>query len=536
MASDSSTSSSVPAGVQTAFNISRRSLGTTACPPNPTVPQGIATASAVLQSVLPKSGETDMAVRSAKALNDRGRRLSRDPPAKAPQQLPAPTRSMGDGTTKSAIHGVGSATSSLALSSTPSKVPQSHVTSSPAAATPQTTIPFATLSSSEANELQQGVEELRRAREIANARQAELVQLAGAEVEAEACAVGGLNAAALASEVEALLGRVGALENENAQLEASSEAKAQASRSNLEASSSETRELSRNLESSLEDLSRERARTKLLESELDQAHARVAADAAAEVEELRRCAADLEQRNVQLQCTVERLSQDSCGRTNEIELTEAFERERVRAEQMYCELERLRVELLEAQSRAVGKRSEGPAVPPLGGELEMSNGSHGTEPVDASDSLVSFETPEVRMLRSELAKRDRELLAAASARRRTADQSERTAAALRAKLAELEAIVAATPSGSSRASSPPRSEGGSPFQLSADRGIQTDLDALSLSAAVDVATLSKDAGKRSPASLGARLRMPSSQACDDVDKAVTAELLTGQSHMHNSIL
>merc|ERR1719221_1889395 len=84
---------------------------------------------------------------------------------------------------------------------------------------------------------------------------------------------------------------------------------------------------------------------------------------------------------------------------------------------------------------------------------------------------------EVRMLRAELAKRDRELLAAAAARRRTADQSERAAAALRAKLAELEAAVAATPSTSSRASSPRSSERGSPMlgaMACVERGVQTE--------------------------------------------------------------
>jgi len=88
-----------------------------------------------------------------------------------------------------------------------------------------------------------------------------------------------------------------------------------------------------------------------------------------------------------------------------------------------------------------------------------------------------------QLLRAELAERDRELRAAAAARRRCANQAERTAAALRAKLTELEAVIAATPtpSTSSRASSPRSSERGrdvsSPCVLSCvERGVQTEAE------------------------------------------------------------
>lgn len=88
---------------------------------------------------------------------------------------------------------------------------------------------------------------------------------------------------------------------------------------------------------------------------------------------------------------------------------------------------------------------------------------------------------EVRALRAELAERDRELLAAADARRKAAGQSEKVAAALRAKLTELEAVVAATPSASSRASSPHRSDcdfGSPSVEVGAalDEGVHTEME------------------------------------------------------------
>merc|ERR1711924_565655 len=92
----------------------------------------------------------------------------------------------------------------------------------------------------------------------------------------------------------------------------------------------------------------------------------------------------------------------------------------------------------------------------LGGERTTQSrmlrtaGEEGTVQVAAADSSSSKEpgrggelTDEVAVLRVELAERDRELLVAATSRRRTAEQSERTAAALRAKLVELEAVLVA---------------------------------------------------------------------------------------------
>lgn len=137
------------------------------------------------------------------------------------------------------------------------------------------------------------------------------------------------------------------------------------------------------------------------------------------------------------------------------------------------------------------------------------------------------------MLRAELAKRDRELLAASAARRRSADSSERAAAALRAKLSELEAVVAATPSASSRASSPHRSDAGSPVFCSlADRSIQTDLEAVSISTASDMDPLNlppKAGGSTSSAPPHRRLPLtPTRQDIDIWDpehmKAVISEL------------
>jgi len=98
-------------------------------------------------------------------------------------------------------------------------------------------------------------------------------------------------------------------------------------------------------------------------------------------------------------------------------------------------------------------------------------------------ATASDEVAEVRLLRAELAERDRELRAVAAARRRCANQSERTVTGLRTKLNELEAIAAATstPSTSSRASSPRSSERGRDVSAPAaafclERGMQTDLE------------------------------------------------------------
>merc|ERR1712203_1090816 len=61
---------------------------------------------------------------------------------------------------------------------------------------------------------------------------------------------------------------------------------------------------------------------------------------------------------------------------------------------------------------------------------------------------------QILQLRAQLAQRDRELVAVATARHRAAKQSEHVVAALRAKLCELEAAVAACSNPSSAASSP----------------------------------------------------------------------------------
>jgi hypothetical protein len=74
-----------------------------------------------------------------------------------------------------------------------------------------------------AEDLQSEVDELRRARQSANARQAELMQQAGVEVvEIEASASSAT--ATIAVELEGLRGRVGLLEQENAELSAAAQA------------------------------------------------------------------------------------------------------------------------------------------------------------------------------------------------------------------------------------------------------------------------------------------------------------------------
>merc|ERR1711990_1363783 len=93
---------------------------------------------------------------------------------------------------------------------------------------------------------------------------------------------------------------------------------------------------------------------------------------------------------------------------------EEVARERRRVEELLCNLDTMKAELTEA--RAVGSR-----------ECEMSNGTG-----VSSEHNGAADSSEVQLLRSELAKRDRELLSAAAARRRAADQSERAAATLRA--------------------------------------------------------------------------------------------------------
>jgi len=234
----------------------------------------------------------------------------------------------------------------------------------------------------------------------------------------------------------------------------------------------EAEELAQRFGASEEELSRERTRSRRLSSELEEAHAQAAAAGSAEaremwgqLEELRRYVAERERDVLSLRGCVERLEQAAAAGAEAAE--EARSRDRFsgdtpnswdgqRADQLFEELEQLKAELEE--------RTRG------GWEVD-SSGNAG-----AVDSL---EGVEVRLLRAKLAKRDRELLAAAAARRRTADQSERAAAALRAKLTELEAAVAATPSTSSRASTPRSSERGGPSDVpGVDRAVQTEFEVL----------------------------------------------------------
>jgi len=240
----------------------------------------------------------------------------------------------------------------------------------------------------------------------------------------------------------------------------------------------ETEELACLVEASEEELSRECTRSRRLALELQEARAQVAADSGAEVKaqlaELRRYVLELEKGNGQQRGTIEGLEEELAEATRAAEAATAEEhrlmgpaagcaeeppvRERLRMGQLLEDFQQLKAEL--AEERA--KSSESAAAEAEGRSVAASS---------------ALESAEVRLLRAELAKRDRELLAAAAARRRTADQSERAAAALRAKLTELEAAVAATPSTSSRASSPRSSERGGPVLVhSMERGVQTELE------------------------------------------------------------
>ncbi|CAE8684842.1 unnamed protein product, partial [Polarella glacialis] len=108
---------------------------------------------------------------------------------------------------------------------------------------------------------------------------------------------------------------------------------------------------------------------------------------------------------------------------------EELVRERSRSEMLSAELHEARVEC-----RAPLQKSE-----------EVASASRAA---DAADSL------EVNRLRAELASRDRELLAAATSRRRFAEHAEQVAAALRTKLSELEASLCSPPSPSSASRTP----------------------------------------------------------------------------------
>lgn len=261
-------------------------------------------------------------------------------------------------------------------------------------------------------------------------------------------------------------------------------------REGADATVARVEELVRCLRASEEELSKERLRSEQLRSDADSARAGKLVDAASvvELQTLRRRVQELEKPSVDRTLGVSSplgsesivtRAEDPYRRLESIE--EAFEMECIRAERLNDEVEQLKAELIEDRVRLVPTSTSG-----------LESGSGAGVPQGALDSDVGWasgaggaaESPEVRALRSELAKRDRRLLAAAAAQRRSADQSERVASGLRARLAELEALVAATPtpSASSRASSPPRSEeaGGSPFLSAAtrppaaDQAVQTE--------------------------------------------------------------
>lgn len=270
-------------------------------------------------------------------------------------------------------------------------------------------------------DLQLEVEELRR-------QNTELLQYAeaGGEMLLESASLAGpalktVNGQALASsesaaEVERLELCMGSLE--------------QASRENSEAMA-EVEDLARRLAMSEEVLARERMCTQTLSSELEQARAAAVcgdtSEVSMEMQALQCYTVELERRNAQLQGTIEALEQQAYVQDNEEANAdqnssgESAWRERAKSDELVKDMEQLKAELREERRRRG----------------------------DAAEAVE-----EAKLLRAELAKRDRELLAVAAARRLSADQSERAAAILRIKFNELEAVVAATPSTPSRASSP----------------------------------------------------------------------------------
>lgn len=192
-------------------------------------------------------------------------------------------------------------------------------------------------------------------------------------------------------------------------------------------------------------------------------------------------AAEVEDLTIRLRCSEEALAEEryrSSCLTSELEMARSRAATSTDAgSEVAAELDEMRRYAAELEARG-GLASNSAAVSSLGvrGGAELPPGAmmeavrggtssmptNGVNPV--ANSAPDYDA-EVRALRAELAERDRELLAATTARRKAAGQSEKVAAALRAKLMELEAFVAATPSTSSRASSPHRSDcdfGGSP--------------------------------------------------------------------------
>lgn len=179
------------------------------------------------------------------------------------------------------------------------------------------------------------------------------------------------------------------------------------------------------------ELAAERSRSETLKSEAEAARRSADSLASVEIQSLQRRVMEME---AQLQTVKESSEADprETGRS-EAALEAALEAERERRRRLSEEAQRTEAELMEERLR----------------RAELSE--------EASSGAGRGEPPEVEALRAELAKRDRRLLVLAAERRRSADQSERAAAALRARLSELEAAIQATPtpSTSSQASSPP---------------------------------------------------------------------------------
>jgi len=160
---------------------------------------------------------------------------------------------------------------------------------------------------------------------------------------------------------------------------------------------------------------------------------------------------------------------------------EALTRERDRSEELIRELEAMKA--ANALASAAGSAQRG------GDSDEEENGRKkisfapkslrtaqseywdgGSSSGSARNSVADESTGEVTELKSLLAQRDRELKVMATARRRSAEESSKAASAFRQKMLQLEAAVAATPSASSRASSP-RGSPGSPRHPHRDPGI-----------------------------------------------------------------
>eukprot|EP00927_Polykrikos_kofoidii_P055995 TRINITY_DN50176_c0_g1_i1.p1 TRINITY_DN50176_c0_g1~~TRINITY_DN50176_c0_g1_i1.p1 ORF type:complete len:734 (-),score=151.78 TRINITY_DN50176_c0_g1_i1:149-2074(-) len=232
-----------------------------------------------------------------------------------------------------------------------------------------------------------------------------------------------------------------------------------------EAIAAENMELTRRLEACESALNRERARSLRLEAELADLAAQSAAEASATASEAQQGSAELQQKFLAAQEEVAKLKDcvADLQRTNQQSETRS---------------KSLEEELQTAWKRCAAQAQEHMGL--LQAELAAFQAKEVQATAINTNGNVNSSS-EVMRLRMELAMRDRELLKAASMRRQTAVQQEHAVAALRGKLAELEAFVAATPSVSSRASSPHRSEhsdrgGGQAWAPtpSVERGVQTE--------------------------------------------------------------